>query len=104
MRVLRLLRDAHPEIVMDHRQQNHGFGPWYQLAGTYAEPIAGDENPESYGAASSAEGIPTLSTDHVLADNLRRINFVYRRQLMPTSRVPGFMFHQSERHFNNGTG
>jgi hypothetical protein len=36
-----------------------------------------DENPESYGAAG-AGGVPTLSTDAVLANNLRRVNYVYR--------------------------
>ena len=25
-------------------------------------------------------------------------------KLLPNDRVPGFMFHQTERHFNNGTG
>ena len=41
MRILKDLREAHPDIVMDHRQTNHRWGPWYQLAGSYAEPLAG---------------------------------------------------------------
>lgn len=102
MRILKQLREAHPDAVMDHRQTAHNWGPWYQLAGSYTEPISGDENPESYGAAGHG-AVPTLSTDHVLADNLRRVNFVYRaRQLIPNHRVPGFMFHQSERSNNTG--
>lgn len=102
MRILKSLRAAHPDIVMDHRQTAHQWGPWYQLAGSYTEPISGDENPESYGAAGAT---PTLSTDHVLADNMRRVNFVYRaRQLIPNHRVPGFMFHQSERSNSSGPG
>ena len=47
MWVLKQLRAALPNIIMDHRQTNHMWGPWYQLAGSYAEPIAGDENPET---------------------------------------------------------
>ena len=96
-----MLRAAHPDIVMDHRQSSHIWGPWNHAAGSYTEPIAGDENPESYGAAG-AGGVPTLSTDAVLANNLRRVNYVYRtRQLEPNVRIPGFMMHQSERHFDN---
>ena len=36
------------------------------LAGTYDEPIAGDENPESYGIP-----VPSLHADHIAADNMR---------------------------------
>ena len=53
MRVLKQLREAHPDVVMDHRQTAHRWGPWYQLAGSYTEPISGDENPESYGAGGN---------------------------------------------------
>lgn len=71
---------------------------------TDSEPIAGDENPESYGAAGEG-GVPSLSTDGVLANNLRRVNYVYRNgQLMPNARIPGFMSHQSERSFDDGMG
>ena len=41
---------THFSQVMDHRQTNHMWGPWYQMAGSYAEPLAGDENPETYGS------------------------------------------------------
>ena len=73
MRILATLRSHFPDIVMDHRQTNHRWGPWYQLAGSYAEPIAGDENPESYGVP-----IASLHTDHVAADHTRIINHRHR--------------------------
>jgi hypothetical protein len=34
MRILAALRAEFPEMVMDHRQTNHMWGPWYQPAGT----------------------------------------------------------------------
>jgi len=54
MRILATLRASHPDMVMDHRQTAHAWGPWYQMAGSYDEPIAGDENPETY-AESKAD-------------------------------------------------
>eukprot|EP00939_MAST-03C_sp_MAST-3C-sp1_P002884 g2884.t1 len=99
MWILKNLRDAFPDIVMDHRQTNHMWGPWYQLAGSYAEPIAGDENPETYGVP-----LNSLHTDHVAANNMRIVNRVYAtQQLLPPSRIPGFIFHQTERTADNGT-
>ena len=93
MRILEKLRQDFPDIVMDHRQTAHMWGPWYQLAGSYTEPIAGDENPETYGVP-----IASLHTDHVAADNTRIVNHRYAdEQLIPAARVPGFMFHQTER-------
>eukprot|EP01052_Picozoa_sp_SAG31_P024048 SAG31_NODE_2021_length_6647_cov_2.271839_2_plen_305_part_00 len=47
MQILAALRAEYPDMVMDHRQSAHAYGPWYQLAGSYDEPIAGDENPVS---------------------------------------------------------
>ncbi|KAH8079211.1 hypothetical protein JL720_9476 [Aureococcus anophagefferens] len=99
MAILRAIRAAKPDAVMDHRQTNHVWGPWYQLAGSYAEPLAGDENPDTYGVP-----IANLHADHVAADNLRRVNYAYAAaQLLPPSRVPGFIFHQAERTDDNGT-
>lgn len=64
-----------------------------------AEPIAGDENPETYGVP-----IASLHADHVAADNTRIVNYKYAaRQLLPPSRIPGFIFHQTERTADNGT-
>ena len=54
MAILKRLRAHKPDIVMDHRQTNHIWGPWYQLAGSYAEPLAGDENPETYATAQKS--------------------------------------------------
>ena len=99
MAILKAIRAAKPDAVMDHRQTNHVWGPWYQLAGSYAKPLAGDENPETYGVP-----IANLHADHVAADNLRRVNYAYAAaQLLPPSRVPGFIFHQAERTDDNGT-
>eukprot|EP00047_Mylnosiga_fluctuans_P014153 m.35740 g.35740 ORF g.35740 m.35740 type:complete len:1056 (+) comp5354_c0_seq1:167-3334(+) len=98
MRVIEAVRAAFPDVVMDHRQLNHVYGPWYQKAGSYAEPIAGDENPETYGVP-----IHSLHTDHVAGDNMRIINYKYRQQqLQPMARVPGFIFHQTERSDSHG--
>jgi len=45
-----------------------------------------------------------LHTDHVAADNTRIVNHKYAvTQLMPPSRIPGFIFHQTERTDDNGT-
>ena len=44
------------------------------------------------------------STDHVAADTMRHVNFHYSQaMLMPPSRIPGFIYHQTERTFRNGT-
>ena len=69
--MLAALRSRFPAVVMDHRQRAHLYGPWASLAGSYAEPIAGDENPETYGIP-----IASLHADHVGADNARRVNYV----------------------------
>uniref|UniRef100_A0A7S0AYG7 Uncharacterized protein n=1 Tax=Pyrodinium bahamense TaxID=73915 RepID=A0A7S0AYG7_9DINO len=83
---------------MDHRQVNHKWGPWYDLSGSYAEPIASDENPESFSGFA-----PTLHTDHVSGDRTRSVNYVFSTQmLLPSSRVPGFIFHQTERTDHDG--
>jgi hypothetical protein len=112
MEILAALRSHYPEMVMDHRQTAHEWGPWcvcalsatqpgrrprapvvlaikiqqpvgapkaphstprltqparhpnmtrrYQLAGSYVEPIAGDENPETYGGP----GVSILESVH----------------------------------------
>ena len=93
MTVVGGLRTAFPEIVMDHRVSSHSYGPWYQLAGSYAEPLSHDENPETYPIIS-----PSTHTDHVSADTMRSVNYWYRNEvLIPSERVPGFAFHQTER-------
>ena len=44
----------------------------YQLAGSYAEPLSHDENPETYSIVS-----PSTHTDHVAADTMRSVNYWY---------------------------
>jgi hypothetical protein len=91
--VLEGLKRLHPEMIIDNRLSAHGLGPWHMLAGSYDEPIAGDENPETYGIP-----VPSLRTDHVAADNLRRVNYWYRHgSLLPMRRIPGFFGHQTDR-------
>jgi hypothetical protein len=34
-----------------------GLGPWHMLAGSYDEPIAGDENPETCELPTSASAM-----------------------------------------------
>jgi hypothetical protein len=97
--ILALVRAALPDIVMDHRQNSHQYGPWSWLQGSYAEPIQGDENPETYGIIA-----PSLHTDHVAADDLRRTTYNYRQyNFAPPARTPGFIGHQTERSTPNGT-
>ena len=48
--------------------------------------------------------IASLHTDHVAGDHTRGINFKYSQaQLQPPARIPGFIFHQTERTADNGT-
>ena len=48
--------------------------------------------------------LPTLHTDHNTANTLRSVNFNYRvYQLAPYALIPGFIGHQTERSFANGT-
>ena len=46
-RVTNTLRKLHPDMVCDNRQNAHMWGPWYHSSGSYSEPVAGDENPET---------------------------------------------------------
>ena len=68
--VLQNLKRLHPDIVIDNRLSAHALGPWHMIAGSYDEPIAGDENPETYGIP-----VTSIRTDHVAADNMRRVNY-----------------------------
>ncbi|KAH8045540.1 hypothetical protein JL721_12599 [Aureococcus anophagefferens] len=66
--------------------------------GVLRRALAGDENPETYGVP-----IANLHADHAAAQP-RRVNYAYAAaQLLPPSRVPGFIFHQAERTDDNGT-
>ena len=44
--------------VVDNRQSNHQWGPFMWAAGSYAEPMQSDEQPESWQAV-----VPDPSTD-----------------------------------------
>eukprot|EP01084_Bolivina_argentea_P038622 71424_1 len=99
MRVIEYLREIIPNIVMDHRQMNRDYGVWYQLAGSYAEPLARDENPETYGIF-----IPNLHTDNIAADYMRRQTWIYyQSQYQSVYRIPGFIHHQTERNLPNNS-
>jgi hypothetical protein len=39
-----------PDYVVDNRQDSHAWGPWMWAAGSYAEPLQGDEQPTSWAA------------------------------------------------------
>ena len=48
--------------------------------------------------------LPTLHTDHNTANTVRSVNYNYRvYQLAPYAVIPGFINHQTERSFPNGT-
>eukprot|EP01123_Difflugia_compressa_P010137 TRINITY_DN362_c0_g1_i3.p1 TRINITY_DN362_c0_g1~~TRINITY_DN362_c0_g1_i3.p1 ORF type:complete len:931 (+),score=150.14 TRINITY_DN362_c0_g1_i3:353-2794(+) len=97
MNVVRGLRQLKPDMKIDNRQEAHCYGPWYMLHGSYSEPLASDENPETYAII-----IPDLSTDRVAALQMRSVNFWYRQEmLLPMDIIPGFTFHQQERYFAN---
>eukprot|EP00054_Salpingoeca_dolichothecata_P030821 m.254091 g.254091 ORF g.254091 m.254091 type:complete len:1086 (-) comp26725_c1_seq16:94-3351(-) len=89
--IMKSLRLQHVNITMDNRQRAHQYGPWYTLAGSYDEPLASDENPETYPVLH-----PSIHTDHVAADYMRSVNYWYQT-FLPLVRVPGFTFHQTER-------
>ena len=87
-----------PTIQMDNRQLAHMWGPWHLLPPSYAEPLAGDENPETYGVP-----FPNLHTDIVTANVNRRVNLGYmNEQLTPPDRMSGFTGHQTERTSDSG--
>jgi hypothetical protein len=91
-RILEMLRQRLPDIVIDGRQQYMNFGPWTWLAGTYPHPSLTDEQPESF------VSFPDLHTDRVSANRQRFAAWVYRMQrFCPPEILPGFMTHQTER-------
>ncbi len=91
-RILAELRHRLPDVVMDGRQQYHGFGVWTWLAGSYPHPLASDEQPESF------RSFPDLHWDRGSADRQRRTAWWYRmEQLAPVEILPGYMTHQTGR-------
>ena len=91
-RILLKLRESDPDILIDGRQQYHGFGPWTWLGGSYPHPMASDEQPGSFRA------FPDLHFSRISADRTRSRNFWYRvRNFAPVQLVPGYMTHQTMR-------
>ena len=98
--IITTLIRAHPDLVLDHRQSNHVYAPWSTLQGSAAEPLMSDENPES----PMVYLTPTLHTDHVAADFMRQRAWSYRNEMFtPAIVCPGFIGHQTERSYSNGT-
>jgi hypothetical protein len=91
-RVLESLRKRAPDIVIDGRQQYHGYGPWIWLAGNYPHPTGGDEQPESF------EPFPDLHFDRSSGTQQRLTSYWFRNiQFCPTELMPGFIGHQTAR-------
>lgn len=91
-RVLSQLRRNLPDLVIDGRQQYHGFGVWTWLAGSYPHPLASDEQPESF------RSFPDLHWDRASADRQRRTAYGYRtREFVPVEIMPGYLSHQTPR-------
>jgi hypothetical protein len=96
-RVLEELRRGAPDIIMDGRQQYHGYGPWIWLAGTYPHPTGGDEQPESF------EAFPDLHFDRSSGNQQRLTTYWFRNvQFCPTELMPGFIGHQTARKDSEG--
>ncbi|MCX6226655.1 MAG: hypothetical protein NTV01_18225, partial [Bacteroidia bacterium] len=91
-RILEELRRRVPEMIVDGRQQYHGFGTWTWLAGTYPHPLMTDEQPGSFNA------FPDLSTDRVTAGRQRWVAWrLMTRDFTPVEIRPGFITHQTQR-------
>ena len=91
-RILEELRKRAPEMIVDGRQQYHGFGTWTWLAGTYPHPLMTDEQPGSFNA------FPDLSTDRVTAGRQRWVAWrLMTRDFTPVEIRPGFITHQTQR-------
>ena len=96
-RILMEVRKQCPDIVMDGRQQYHGFGPWTWVAGSYPHPLASDEQPQSF------RSFPDLHWSRASADRQRYMGWWYRVQcLAPVEIMPGYMTHQTMRNDAKG--
>jgi hypothetical protein len=91
-RILTLLRERAPKLIIDGRQQYQQFGSWTWLAGTYPHPIMGDEQPGSFVA------FPDLSTDRISAARERSVAYkLMIDDFIPIEIMPGFITHQTQR-------
>ncbi len=94
-RVMRALREAGPQIVIDGRQSYQLYGPWSWLEGSYPHPTGNDEQAESF------KPFPDLHFDRVSADRARFVNYWYRNYMFaPSEVIPGYATHQTERSRN----
>lgn len=94
-RVLEVLRESEPSIVIDGRQTYQMYGPWSWLGGSYPHPTGNDEQAESF------TPYPDLHFDRVSADRARFVNYWYRNyQFAPQELIPGYMTHQTPRNVN----
>jgi hypothetical protein len=91
-RVLEVLRERAPNLIIDGRQQYQQFGTWTWLAGNYPHPTMSDEQPGSFVA------FPDLSTDRISA--ARQRSMAYKLMIddfIPVEIMPGFITHQTQR-------
>ena len=96
-RILELLRERAPKLIIDGRQQYHQFGTWTWLAGTYPHPMMSDEQPGSFVA------FPDLSTDRVSAARQRSVAYkLMIDDFIPIEIMPGFITHQTQRFDGEG--
>ncbi len=59
-RILQELRRQIPDVVMDGRQQYHGFGGGPGSAGSYPHPLVSDEQPDRQGRSPALIGVVRL--------------------------------------------
>ena len=84
---------AGSQCVVDNRQSNHAWGAWmWSEGGTYAEPLASDEQPGSWMFYEA-----DLKTDRLSANHQREVAYSYQAQFCPPEQLPGFAFHQTDR-------
>ncbi|UJR19343.1 hypothetical protein I4U23_022472 [Adineta vaga] len=91
---------ALPHLIMDHRYASQFDGPWSWITlNGYTSPLLDDENPETYPILN-----PTLHTDKVSADFMRRGNVQLRlHHFASMDVIPGFIGHQTERWAADGS-
>eukprot|EP00698_Gefionella_okellyi_P001369 TRINITY_DN11315_c0_g1_i1.p1 TRINITY_DN11315_c0_g1~~TRINITY_DN11315_c0_g1_i1.p1 ORF type:complete len:1142 (-),score=234.82 TRINITY_DN11315_c0_g1_i1:23-3307(-) len=98
-RVLMNLRSKQgANFVVDNRQDNHHWGPWMWVAGSYAEPLQSDEEAESWNAY-----LWDPHTDRENANRVRQMNYLYAQMMFcPQSAMPGFVHHNTDRFTPSG--
>lgn len=96
-RVMKSVREAEPDMVIDGRQAYQHYGPWIWLAGSYPHPTSTDEQAESF------RPFPDLHFDRVSADRERYTAYQYRvRDFCPPELMPGYIGHITPRNDQQG--